>query len=269
MTKIILMSVAAVLTTFTMSSSTMASVTPLSYSSYTVIGDDITMTGPVTLYGIAGRVQMTTTEGVLDVWCVDVSIYLQNSGVDNAGSLAAGVPGIPTGITETQIGEMGALILHGDLLVANPPAAFNQSDVSAAIQTAIWTIENGNVFTYDAVNPVVTSLTSQYIYDATNVWAPYFNITTFSSADGQNDNQTMATIPELPSWLMMLIGFAGVSVAITKRRKGTKQGAGGLARADRPARFPAQRGMSEDSVIVCLAEREGEFEVKDAPVALS
>jgi hypothetical protein len=187
-----------------------------------VIGDDTTMTEPATLYGIAGQVQMTTTEGVLDVWCVDVSVHLRNKGVYRAGPLAAGVPGIPSGITEKQIGEIGALLSHGDLLVAEPPPGFNRSDVSASIQIAIWTIENGSASAYHTANSTVANLTTQYIYDATNVWAPYFNVTTFSSADGQNDNQTMAMIPEIRSWLMALIGFAGMSIATTNRRKRKK-----------------------------------------------
>jgi hypothetical protein len=220
MTKSILMATAAVVATLTTTSLAMASVTTLNYSSYTVIGDDITITGPETLYGIAGQIQMTTSKGVLDVWCIDVSVYLQNTGDFDEGTLHTGLLGLPTDITQTQLGEMGALISHGDMLVARPPAGFNQSDVSAAIQIAIWSVENGNAFTYDPVNPVVTSLTAQYIQDATSVWKPDFDIVTLSSADGTNDNQTQAMIPELPSWMMMLIGFAAISYPIGKSRKG-------------------------------------------------
>jgi len=219
MTKSILMATAAVLATLTTTSLAMAAVIPLSYSSYTVIGDDITITGPETLNGIAGQIQMTTDNGIIDVWCIDVSVYLQNTGDFSVGTLQAGLPGIPTGITQTQLGEMGALISHGDMLVASPPAGFNPSDVSAAIQIAIWSIENGKAFTYDPVNSAVTSLTAQYISDATNLWKPDFNILTLSSADGLNDNQTQAMIPELPSWMMMLIGFAAISYPIVKSRK--------------------------------------------------
>jgi len=213
------MATAAVLATLISTSFAMASVTTLSYSSYTVIGDDITITGPETLYGIAGQIQMTTTTGILDVWCIDVSVYLQNTGDFSVGTLHTGLLGIPTDITETQLGELGALIAHGDLLVASPPAGFTQSDVSAAIQIAIWSVENGKAFTYDPVNAVVTSLTAQYIYDATNIWKPDFDIVTLSSADGLNDNQTQAMIPELPSWMMMLIGFVAISYPIVKSRE--------------------------------------------------
>jgi hypothetical protein len=219
MTRSILTATAAVLAALATTPSAMASVVTLSYSSYNVIGDDITITGPETLYGIAGQVQMTTSKGILDMWCIDVSVYLQNTGNFNEGTLHTGLVGLPTDITETQLGEMGALISHGDALVAKPPAGFSQSDVSAAIQIAIWTVENGKAFTYDPVNATVTSLTSQYIYDATNVWKPDFDIVTLSSADGTNDNQTQAMIPELPSWMMMLIGFAAFSYPMVKSRK--------------------------------------------------
>lgn len=219
MTKSLLMATATVLATLATTSLAMASLTTLSYSSYTVIGDDITITGPETLYGIAGQIQMTTSRGVLDMWCIDVSVYLQNTGDFNVGTLHTGLLGIPTDVTETQLGEMGALISHGDALVASPPAGFNQSDVSAAIQIAIWTVENGSAFSYDPVNAAVTSLTAQYINDATNVWKPDFDIVTLSSADGTNDNQTQAMIPELPSWMMMLIGFAAFGYPIVKPRK--------------------------------------------------
>jgi hypothetical protein len=224
MTKSVLMATAAVLATLTTTSSAMATVTSLSYSSYTVIGDDITITGPVQLYGIAGQIQMTTPKGVLDTWCIDVSVYLQNTGDWHVGTLHTGLLGIPTDLTETQLGEMGALISHGDALVAKPPTGFAQSDVSAAIQIAIWTIENEKAsipFTYDAVNPVVTSLTAQYIDDATDVWKPDSNIVTLASADGLDDNQTqaMAMVPELPTWMMMLIGFAAIGYPVVKSRK--------------------------------------------------
>jgi hypothetical protein len=220
MTKSILMATAAVLATLATTPLAMASVTTLSYSSYTVIGDDITIIGPETLYGIAGQIQMTTTKGVFDTWCIDVSVYLQNTGDFDAGTLHTGLLGIPTGITQTQLGEMGALISHGNALVASLPTGTNQSNVSAAIQIAIWTIENGSAFTYDAVNPAVTSLTAQYIHDASDVWKPDFDILTLASADGANDNQTQAVmIPELSSWTMMLIGFAAFSYPIMKSRK--------------------------------------------------
>src|SRR5580698_9234793 len=102
MTKSILMATAAVVATLTTTSLAMASVTTLNYSSYTVIGDDITITGPETLYGIAGQIQMTTSKGVLDVWCIDVSVYLQNTGDFDEGTLHTGLLGLPTDITQTQ-----------------------------------------------------------------------------------------------------------------------------------------------------------------------
>jgi hypothetical protein len=159
----------------------------------------------------------------------------------------------------------------GDLLVAKPPPGFNRNDVSTSIQIAIWTIENGSVSTYHTASPAVANLTSQYIYDAANVWAPYFSITTFSSADGNNDNQTLAMvselangghddrttatiprpaggkpgnprtpmIPELRSWLMVLIGFVGIGIATVSRRKATElNSTPPLGHAYSPARRP-------------------------------
>jgi hypothetical protein len=108
--------------------------------------------------------------------------------------------------------------LHGDMLLANPPAGFKQSDVSAAIQIAIWSVENGNAFNYNLVNPAVAALTSEYIADAANAWKPDFNVRAFSDPEGQNDNQTMAMIiPEPPSWMMMLIGFVGIGYLMATR----------------------------------------------------
>jgi hypothetical protein len=180
----------------------------------------------VALNGVAGQIQMTTPHGVIDTWCIDVSVYLQNTGSWDEGTLHTGLLGTPAGITDTQLGEMGALITHGDALVAAPPAGFAQSDVSAAIQIAIWTIENENTsvpFTYDPVNAAVTGLTALYIHDAQDVWKPNLNILTLASADGLDDNQTQAyaaaTIPELPSWTMMLIGFAAIGYPVAKSKK--------------------------------------------------
>lgn len=223
MIKSILTATAAVLATLTTTSFAMATVSSMNYSSYNVIGDDITITGPETLYGIAGQIKMKTSKGTMNTWCIDVSVYLQDSGNWNEDTLHTGLLGTPAGITNTQLGEMGALVQHGDALIAGLAAGTEQNDVSAAIQIAIWTIENENSstpFTYDPVNANVTSLTAEYIYDATHVWKSNFDIMTLTSADGLDDNQTQAVlVPEIPSWLMMLIGFAAVGYPAARVRK--------------------------------------------------
>ena len=127
--------------------------------------------------GIAGQIQMNGVAGegltglTLDVWCVDLTAsFLPGGGTYGIHSSAylLAAPGLPA-LSPTQIGEMGALALHGDQLVASP-GIYTSQQVAAAIQIAIWDVEYGSAFTYvplgspvDAPLPLPNGLVDRYI----------------------------------------------------------------------------------------------------------
>ncbi len=93
----------------------------LNYTGFTVTGDPITINTPHSGSGVAGEIRLTTTSGTVDAWCIDVFNDLQGSGTYNIGpsSGAAGSPGVPS-LSPTQLGQIGALVAHGDLLSRSP-----------------------------------------------------------------------------------------------------------------------------------------------------
>src|SRR5712672_2406105 len=53
----------------------------VSYSSYTLIGENVYITSPISAYGGAGQIQLHLTTGsTILAWCLDVYDDLQNSG---------------------------------------------------------------------------------------------------------------------------------------------------------------------------------------------
>jgi hypothetical protein len=200
-----------------------ASAGTLSYIGYTVTGDSITLDTPHSVGGVAGEIHLITTSGTIDAWCIDVYGTLLGSGTFNISPFGApGLPGVPS-LTSAQIGEIGALILNGDGLVASPPKGDSAADVATAIQIAIWSVEYGTTppsgFTYDSssVDSTVPGLASTYYADATGgTWKPLTAYSAFSYTNNLTltSNQTLAAIvPEPPTWAMMVIGFVGLGLA--------------------------------------------------------
>lgn len=198
----------------------------LNYTGFTVTGDPITINTPHSGSGVAGEIRMTTTSGTVDAWCIDVFNDLQGSGTYNIGpsSGAAGSPGVPS-LSPTQLGEIGALVAHGDSLVAHP-GSYSGSDVAAAIQIAIWTVEYDPSFGYKALGPPVdaappnpSGLVAYYLSEVGtgNPWGLNNHFDVLSYTDNQtgvsNQSLVTTTVPEASTWAMMLMGFAGLGMA--------------------------------------------------------
>ena len=102
--------------------------------------ETVTITAPgldVTAY--TGQIVLTTSVGVLDVWCIDL---YHDIGVGNVGSLPYQFGTINTNfdgsnLTNTQISEVAGLIATGNSLMASSPS----NVLSAGIQMAIWSVE--------------------------------------------------------------------------------------------------------------------------------
>ncbi len=205
-----------------------ASATSFTYDSYTVANEqNIQINTPNNIYGGAGQVTLIGSgadNGInIPVWCLDIYTYLLGSDTYQVGSLttagAGGSPSNPT-LTTTQIGEIGALIVNGNLLIGTSP------DVSAATQLAIWEVEYPN-FTYSGLDFGAISLAAGYLTELGNgSLAPVSHVSLLT--DGPN-NQSMGFVPPatggfgavtpLPStWTMLLAGLAGLGFFASRQR---------------------------------------------------
>jgi hypothetical protein len=179
----------------------------------------------VTAY--TGQIHLTTSIGLLDVWCVDP---YHDIGVGNVGDLPYQFSTIATNVdganlSATQIGEIAGLIANGNSLMTSSPS----SVLSAALQMAIWSVEfpavhgvpgSGVSFnsvpsdTVDLNSPLLSSLplsgpmdalqiATQLVKDAPNL---HGNVQTLESLAGTQSFATFATdVPE-PATLVLLGG---------------------------------------------------------------
>ncbi len=159
----------------------------------------------------------------LSVWCLDVFTYLLGSDTYQVGPLTiagAGGSSLNPALTTQQIGEIGALIVHGNSLIHTLP------DVSAAIQLAIWEVEYAG-FKYTGLNSGAISLAAGYLNDVTTqTWVPDYNVSLLT--DGPT-NQSMGFVTPLPpTWTMLITGFLGLGFFACR---GTKKNAAAPAAA--------------------------------------
>jgi PEP-CTERM motif len=207
-----------------------ASAGTLTYTLGTITGTGMTFETPITGFGMAGLMHLSTADGIVDAWCVDLpDNFITTGGTYTIGSSAVstGSPGVPADLTSDQIGEMGALAKFGTPLVYHP-GAYTSEEVAAAIQIAMWDIEYEATFTYDALGspidaapPAPSGLVAQYMADVGPgaPWGEYFGFKVLYT-DATPNNQTLITIvPEPSTWAMMLLGFAGLGFAGYRRVK--------------------------------------------------
>ena len=109
---------------------------------------DVSLTGglpaaDMTDLYFTGQIVLTTNDGTLDVWCIDLfhDIYVgAGSYTYSAGPLSTNNAIPPTALTPEQIALIEALSAYGD---ATLPGHSDPNDWSAAIQAEIWDIEYG------------------------------------------------------------------------------------------------------------------------------
>jgi hypothetical protein len=187
----------------------------LTYDNETFAGVNIQIDTPNYVYGGAGPITLSDHGVVVvkDAWCVDVDNFLTNSGFDgivpftlaNADSGLPGLPKAPNLLTQTQLNVIGWLVDRGDKAT--------DATLQGAFQVAIWSEEYGSAFTYDAISPTFTADVSSDIATAISdaAWLGKAPVTlNFLVPLDPSVSQTLvfATgVPELPTWVMGLVGF--------------------------------------------------------------
>ena len=143
-----------------------ASAATFQYGSYTVTNpQNITITSPPPnpVSGEMGQIVLqgagANTGQALLAWCLDVFTYLQNSGTYQISPLTtAGSGGSNPPLNALQISQIGSLMVNGNALIKTS----SDTNVSAAIQLAIWLTEYGNTFASNNVSLAVSTLAALF-----------------------------------------------------------------------------------------------------------
>ena len=192
------------------------------YGLYGVVltGGDLPGNSPYTVYR-TGEIILTTQYGDLATWCVDLFHDINLGGSytyktmpltnDNSGTM----PSNSNPLTTQQIDDISYLATIGTAEMNADPS----NDLSTAIQAAIWQVEYHTVATYSDDTGFAADLAA---LDALLPYPTYSGGVEISndSNTGLFNSQhlfTTQTIPEPSTWAMMLLGFAGLGYAASRR----------------------------------------------------
>jgi hypothetical protein len=199
-----------------------ASAATLPYSGYNVVGNTnvaISYAGPpvVNESGGSGQIDLLNTpHGSVPTWCIDIFDFLQGGGTYTIGGPLTNNGGGAGGmlLSPTQIGEIGALITHGNYAITHGSAF----PYSPATQLAIWAIEYRGI-SLTSSDASVQALFPTLVTDAETIWAPNYHVMALTQVNGQGlaVDQGLAILPEPGSLALLGAGLFGLSLVLRRR----------------------------------------------------
>ena len=187
-------------------------------TSYTVLGaQNVTLLTPKFENVQAGEIRLQGPSGSVDVWCLDVFDginlpYDYTVQTFNAGDSRPGIAPLNSG----QVRQIAALMFIGDHVAGID---------KAGIQLAIWKAEYGAAFSSLASGSLLAD--ENLYFSQTSFGGLYdradLTLTVYTDAP-INPSQafgtaTVAAVPEIGTWLMMLCGFAGLGFMGYRRKQ--------------------------------------------------
>lgn len=239
---------------------TAASASTFNYSSYSVVGQNISVKTPRSVTGVAGAVTLKGSSGNLLVFCLDVYDNLSNSGsytiskLTTSSQLTTNASGSSLRLTSTQISEIGSLILNYEngKAAKAAPVGTSAASIAAAIQIAIWSVEYNNPYYSSSLHKSVNT-TSTFTYMAptsgsNNITSGTINLANTFVANIESGgswdtlpanisvqlltaagNQTMVYVTPLPGALPLFATGLGVLGLLARHRKRKADVAGAQA----------------------------------------